>query len=125
MIFAPLLLEALLIPIVSVIVFYMVVLQYRLPFSQVALTLVVIALLTAIITRLVTPNPHKPVSRQDVVQTLPSLLGLGLLDIVFGLGATILKIIIASYRFNAIEIASLIGISWVSGTVGNMLMKAL
>jgi hypothetical protein len=123
--FAALLVEALLIPIVSVIVFYMVVLQYRLPFSQVALTLVVIALLTAVITRLVTPNPHAPVTRQDVAQSLPSLLGLGLLDIVFGLGASIVQIVIASYRFNAIEITSLIAVSWVSGTVGNMLMKAL
>jgi hypothetical protein len=123
--FTALLVEALLIPIVSVIVFYMVVLQYRLPFSQVALTLVVIALLTAVITRLVTPNPHTPVTRQDVVQSLPSLLGLGILDIIFGLGATIVKIVIASYRFNAIEITSLIAVSWVSGTVGNMLMKAL
>ena len=121
----PLLIEALILPIVSVIVFYMVVLQYRLPFSQVALTLVVISILTAIVTRLLTPNPHKPVTRQEVVQSLPSLMGLGLLDIVFGIGATILKIIIASYRFNAVEITSLIAITWVSNTVGNMLMKAL
>jgi hypothetical protein len=123
--FTALLVESLLIPIVSVIVFYMVVLQYRLPFSMVALTLVVIALLTAIVTRLVTPNPHAPVTRQDVAQSLPSMLGLGLLDIVFGLGATIAKIVIASYRFNVMEIISLIAISWVSGTVGNLLMKVL
>jgi hypothetical protein len=121
----PLMLEALIIPIVSVIVFYLVVLQYRLPFSQVALTLVVIALLTAILTRLLTPNPHKPVTRQDVVQSLPSMLGLGLLDIVFGIGAAVAQIVIASYRFNAIEITSLLAISWVSGAVGKMLMKAL
>jgi hypothetical protein len=121
----PLLIEGLLIPIVSVIVFYMVVLQYRLPFSQVALTLVVIAVGTAIVTRLVTPNPHKPVTRQDVVQSLPSLVGLGLTDLVFGLIASILQIVIAAYRFNGIEIVSLIAISWVSSVVGNMLMKVL
>lgn len=125
MLFTPLLVEGLLIPLVSVIVFYMVVLQYRLPFSQVALTLVVIAVATAIITRLVTPNPNKTITRQELVQAAPTLLGLGFLDLLFGFLATILQIVIAAYRFNAIEIVSLIAISWVSGVVGNLLLKAL
>jgi hypothetical protein len=125
MITSVLLLEPLVVQIISVIVFYMVVLQYRLPFSQVALTVALVSVLSSIIARLVAPNPNKAVTQRQVMQNLGSIVGIGIADIVIAIIATIAMIAIATYRFGGLEIVALLVISWLSSFVSNILLKVL
>jgi hypothetical protein len=120
-----LLLEPIVVQIVSVIVFYMVVLQYRLPFSQVALTVALVSVLSAIVARLMIPNPNKVITQRQALQSLSSVLAMGFADIVVGLIATIATIYIALYRFGGMEIVSLLVISWLSSFVSNIVLKVL
>ena len=119
------LLESILVPIISLLVFFMAVLQYRLPFSQVALVVALTAVFAAIAARLVMPNPNKLVSQRQVMQNLGSLIGIGIFDIIINLIATIAMIYIATYRFGGMEIISLLVISWLSSFVSNILLKVL
>ena len=120
-----LLLEPLIVQIISVIVFYMVVLQYRLPFSQVAMTVAIVSVLSAIVARLMIPNPNKVITQRQAIQSLPSVIGMGLADIVVGLIATIATIYIALYRFGGMEVVALLVISWLSTFVSNIVLKVL
>ena len=119
------LLESILVPIISLLVFFMAVLQYRLPFSQVALVVALTAVFAAIAARLVMPNPNKLVSQRQVMQNLGSPIGIGIFDIIINLIATIAMIYIATYRFGGMEIISLLVISWLSSFVSNILLKVL
>lgn len=119
------LIESILVPIVSLLVFFMAVLQYRLPFSQVALVVALTAVFAAIATRLVMPSPNKLVTQRQVMQNLSSLIGVGIVDLVVNLIATVAMIYIATYRFGGVEIISLLVISWLSSFVSNILLKVL
>lgn len=119
------LLESIIVPIISLLVFFMAVLQYRLPFSQVALVVALTAVFAAIAARLVMPNPNKLVTQRQVMQNLGSLIGIGMFEIVINLIATIAMIYIATYRFGGVEIISLLVISWLSTFVSNILLKVL
>lgn len=122
--------EGIIMTLVNVIVIYMAVLSYRLPYGQVVLTYAGLTLLGAILTKLIAPKIQigeqgRPIDARTVSRQALSLLGVGLLDLVVGIAGFIATIIIASYRFSFVEILGMIIAGSATGIVANGVLAVL
>lgn len=122
--------EGIIMTIVNVIVVYMAVLSYRLPYGQVVLTYAGLTLLGAILAKLISPKIQiseqgRPLDARTVSRQAMSLLGVGLLDLVTGIAGFIAVIMIASYRFSFVEILGMIAAGSATGIVANGILGAL
>lgn len=119
--------ESLLSAVVHVVVMYLVVLRFGLPYSQVVLTYAGLTLLSAILAKVLLPTlhideAHKPVDARTVSRQVLSLFGVGMLDLLVGIASFIAILVIASYRFTAFEIFGIVAAGWVTGIVSNSVL---
>jgi hypothetical protein len=122
--------EGILMTIVNVVVVYMAVLSYRLPYGQVVLTYAGLTLIGAILAKLINPTiqigeQRRPLDARTVSRQAMSLLGVGLLDLVAGIAGFIAVIMIASYRFSFLEILGMIAAGSATGIVVNGVLGVL
>ena len=116
--------------VVRVVVMYTVILSYRLPFSQVVLTYAGLALLSAVLVKLISPKiqigeqTHSMDARTVSRQAL-SILSTAMLDLLFGIVAFIAILVIASYRFSFVEILGMLVAGWATGIVANGVLAIL
>lgn len=122
--------EGILMTIVNVVVVYMAVLSYHLPYGQVVLTYAGLTLIGAILAKLINPTiqigeQRRPLDARTVSRQAMSLLGVGLLDLVAGIAGFIAVIMIASYRFSFLEILGMIAAGSATGIVVNGVLGVL
>jgi hypothetical protein len=122
--------EGIIMEVVRVVVMYTVILSYRLPFSQVVLTYAGLALLSAVLVKLISPKiqigeqTHSMDARTVSRQAL-SILSTAMLDLLFGIVAFIAILVIASYRFSFVEILGMLVAGWATGIVANGVLAIL
>ena len=122
--------EGIVMTLVNVIVIYMVVLKYGSPYSTVVATYAGLTLLGAILTKLIAPKiqigeQNRPIDARTVSRQVLSLLGVGFLDPLVGIAGFIAVLIIASYRFSAVQILGIIAAGMATGIVSNGIMAVL
>jgi hypothetical protein len=119
--------EGILSAIVYVVVMYLVILKYALPYNQVVLTYVGLTLLSAILAKLLLPTlqigeAKRPVDVRTVSRQALSLLSAGLIDLVVGIASFIAILVLASYRFTALQIFGIVAAGWATGIVSNTVL---
>lgn len=122
--------ESIILAVVNVVVMYTVILQHRLPYSQVVLSYAGLMAAGAILMKILSPKvmyneTKRPIDVRAVSHQVVSALGVGLLDLLMGVGAFIAVIIIASYRFSMIEILGMIAAGSASSIVARGVLGAL
>ena len=122
--------EGIVMQLVSLIVMYMVILQYALPYGQVVLTYAALSLFSAIVAKLVIPTlqmseQNRPMNARVVARQALSLVGAGFVDLVIGIAGFIALLVIASYRFSAVQILGMIAAGMAAGIVSNGVMAVL
>jgi hypothetical protein len=122
--------EGIVMQLVSLIVMYMVILQYALPYGQVVLTYAALSLLGAIVAKLVIPTlqiseQNRPMNARVVARQALSLVGAGFVDLVIGIAGFIALLVIASYRFSAVQILGMIAAGMAAGIVSNGVMAVV
>lgn len=122
--------EGILMEIVRVVVMYMVILTYRLPFSQVVLVYAGLALLGAVLVKLISPKIQigehtRSVDARAVSRQALSVLSTAMLDLILGIVSFIAILVIASYRFSFVEILGMVAAGAATGIVSSGILAVL
>lgn len=103
------------------VVMYMVILTYRLPYVQVLLVYVVLKLLEALYANVIR---HRIIAGDN--RPMPSYgMAFGVTDMVLAFAAFIGVPIMAAYRFSALEAAGVLVTGFAAGTVANIVTRQL